>query len=457
MAHKQSLTGQIQSYLSAVPELATLQYCLSNEADLHLVGGTLRDLLLGKQPLDCDLATKFSPHQLEQVLGQNNIRVIETGIKHGTVTVLVGARHFEVTTFRKPGAAQTGAFANSIAEDLSGRDFTINAIAYSLNTNTLLDPFTGIEHLTAKKLVAVKDPVLRFSEDPLRVMRMVRFGPAEGRHVESQTLAAAKQHVTALTNISIERIRTELEKILISDHPRAAFQLMLEQGILELILPELLPTVKFHQNDFHTEDVFEHTLTVIEAAPKELPLRLAALFHDIGKPQTLSVDAQGARHFYKHEDLGREIAIQVMQRMRFSNELIDQVSQIVALHMRPLDCGPAGVRRLMRALGDNFDYWRTFKVEDSPPVMPQDEFTKLLSNFDQLVQVERERVKGSVYGKLAVGGDDLIALGVAPGKFLGGIIKELQEIVIENPELNEREYLLERARKMLTKDQDNRD
>lgn len=437
--------------LAHSPEIATLTSALAPSAALHLVGGAVREILSSQSPTDLDLATVLRPEEVERRLNQHQIRTIETGIEHGTIMALVGDRSIEITTFRLPSPRSSSRFSDSIETDLGGRDFTINALAIDLETNTLIDPFGGLSDLKRNILRAVGKAHDRFTEDPLRILRMIRFGPAAGREIVDDTLRSARATLPALGTVSPERIRSELEKILISAHVRPAFAMLYDLGIIELILPEMLPTVGFSQNEFHTEDVFAHTLTVLEAAPPSLALRLAALFHDLGKPATLSTDSDGRRHFYKHEEISEELARTAMTRLKFSSDLIDQVALLVRHHMRPLDCGPAGVRRIMRTLSENFENWRAFKIADSPPVMPKAEFQALLANFDAMVDIERTRAKGSVYGKLAVNGDDLIALGMSPGRGIGAILNELTEVVIEDPERNDREFLLARAQELVQK------
>jgi tRNA nucleotidyltransferase (CCA-adding enzyme) len=225
---------------------------------------------------------------------------------------------------------------------------------------------------------------------------------------------------------------------------------MLESGILPVILPELMPSVGFEQNDFHHEDVFEHTLTVTERSVADLTVRLAALFHDVGKPATLTVDEEGHRHFYKHELESESMAVAAMERLKFSNAKIAAVRSLVKHHMRPIECGPSGVRRLLRDLDENFAQWRELKIADAPPLMPEPEFRQHLSDFDTMVETERTRRKGAVHEGLAIDGNDLMALGMAAGRPMGELLKALAEHVIENPDDNDREILLEKARRSIS-------
>lgn len=422
---------------------------LGKDAGTHLVGGTVRDLLCGVEQFDVDMACALPVNENMRRLETKGIRVIETGLKHGTITALSAGNPVEITAFRHPADRAGAAPANSIAEDLAGRDFTINAIAYCVSSGRLVDPHGGRKDLQAGVLRCVGDAQARFEEDPLRLLRLIRFGPCAGRTVEDSSAHSAKLLAPSLSHVSVERIREEFVRILASVHADEGLRAMLNMGLLEQVLPELLPAVGFEQNTFHTQDVFEHTLSVIMRCPPSGILRLAALFHDIGKPGTLSLGADGMRHFYLHECLSEKICTEVMERLRFSNQDTRDVTAVVRHHMRPLDCGPSGVRRLMRDLADKFEDWRTFKIADSPPVMASSDFEKQLQSFDALLAAERERLKGAPYGKLAVDGYDLITLGVKPGAYLGNLLKQLEEIVIEDPQMNDKEILLGKAKEFI--------
>jgi len=437
------------STLSTTPLITRIEQALGPEGQLHVVGGTVRDFASGKRACDIDLATPLHPDEVEAKLVSAEIRVVKTGIEHGTLTAVVDGNNIEITTFRKPGSRTESDYSKTIEEDLSGRDFTINAIAYSLAKKALIDPHHGLPDLRSGLLRAVGSATDRFKEDPLRILRMVRLGPADGRTVDEETQNSASKLRTLLEGVSIERIRTELEKILVSEHPSAGLRSLQALELLEYTIPELLPAVGFEQNDFHVEDVFDHILSVVDRAPQNLLLRLSALFHDMGKPHTLSVGEDGRRHFFNHEAISEEITKKVMTRLRFSKELTKSVALLVSLHMRPLSCGPTAVRRLMRELEDHLSDWLALKVADAAPTMPEEEFNEMLTHFTTLLEKEILRQKESPYGKLAVNGHDLIVLGLSPGRFLGQVLGELEEIVIEDPSLNDKEVLLKRAKDII--------
>jgi tRNA nucleotidyltransferase (CCA-adding enzyme) len=430
--------------------LATLCSALA-PAEIFIVGGTVRDAFLADADTDLDLATNLSADEIKARCQKiPDARVVETGIQHGTVLVVINRAHIEITTFRQPSERQSHTQAIDVKSDLSGRDFTINALAFDTSCGNLLDPLSGISDLQNNLLRAVGDPLARFIEDPLRVLRMVRFGDAQGRVIDSSTLAAAHSVAPKLAHISVERIRTELDKIVLSPFPDDGVRRLLSLGALPYTIPELLPAVGFEQNRFHIHDVFEHTMWVLKRAPADRILRWAAIFHDVGKPHTLSVDESGNRHFYLHELHSEKQSRVRLEALKFSHKDTQAITTIVRHHMRPLDCGPAGVRRLLRDLGPELAHWRQFKEADAPPTVPEQEFRQSAARFDALLATERQRAAGPSYGKLAVSGDDLKALGLKAGKELGQLLKELEELVIEDPTLNTRSKLLAEARKRLS-------
>jgi tRNA nucleotidyltransferase (CCA-adding enzyme) len=431
---------------AALP-LRKLIPAIGADSNLVIVGGSVREALLGNKNSDLDLASVLTPLQVKKRLAKGKIRVYQTGMQHGTVTAVIGKENIEITTFRKPG--KKSAFSKSLLEDLKARDFTINAGAFDVVKKEIIDPLNAVSDIKKGIVRACGDASKRFKEDPLRILRMVRFGPAAGRKIENKTLKAALKLSFLLKKISIERIRLELERILMGSDPAAGIRALAKYDLLKYVVPELIPSIGFEQNKFHTQDVFEHTLSVIQNTPQDLRLRLAALFHDIGKPESFSVGDDGERHFYLHENIGHRMCKKVMKRLRFSNQEIKAVSQLVRLHMRPLDCGPAGVRRLMRDLGEYFEDWKKLKAADSPPTVPKKEFKKQFSVFMRMVNNEIKRLTKSQGNKLAINGHDLITLGEKPGKRLGSILKSLENIVIENPELNDHTILIEKAKEII--------
>ena len=436
-----SALNALKKISSAAP-IREIQRALGSQAGLHLVGGTVRDALIGTTSQDIDLAAALSAPEIAERLTAARIRVVETGLKHGTVMAVFPEYNAEVTTFR---AGRGGKPQLTIEDDLAGRDFTINALAYDLAQGKLIDPWQGAADLEQNYLRAVGRAADRLNEDPLRLMRIFRFGPAWGRTIDPELMQAAKELAPRIQEISPERVRVELEKILVSARPAETLRLMLQAGILQHILPELMPGVGFEQNEFHIHDVFEHILWVLERCRPDLTLRLTALFHDAGKPASFSVGDDGRRHFFKHELISAEMSQTRMEALKFSNDQVRDVATLVRYHMRPVSCGPAGARRLIRDLGPLFGLWREFKYADAPPVIDDAAVHAELAKFDAMIAEEQARLAKTGGFKLAINGDDLIALGVQPGVFLGSVLKSLEELVMDDPAKNTREDLLRAA------------
>ncbi len=445
--------ARLHSY-AKTSRVQILQSALGIDADLHIVGGSVREIVRSEstdfENTDLDLATKLWPNEVAKRLESAKIHSILTGERHGTITAVVNSANVEITTFRRPGISaldQDKAFTQTISEDLAGRDFTINALAYSLADGKLLDPYHGHKDLKENILRAVGDAATRFREDPLRLMRMVRFGPASGRVIETATFAAAQRIVSSIHDVSVERVRDELVKILLCPSVSNAFRAVHQLGLLSEILPEFSSTVGFEQNEYHRFDLFEHTLAVIENCPVDKHLRLAALFHDLGKVPTLTIGDDGRRHFYRHEVNSAEMTEEIMTRFKFSNDEISKVSLLVRHHMRPLECGPPGIRRLIKDLNTELEDWVLFKRADSLGAKIQErDIDAAIVEFNAKVKLENERAKSAPFANLTIRGDDLIALGLKPGPIFGSILKELHEAVLDNPELNTKEQLLEMAK-----------
>ena len=417
-------------------------------AELYLVGGSVRDAFYTTSTTDIDLTTNLAPQEVHSLCSKHGMKVVDTGIKHGTVLVVCDEQHVEVTTFRKPSNREEHQIADTVITDLSGRDFTINALAFSLHDFALIDPFGGVRDLRNGLLRAVGDPYARFLEDPLRILRMIRFGDGEGRTIDETTLQAACDSVSTLSSISVERIKSELQNILLTANPGDGIKRLHHIGGLPYTIPELIPAVGFEQNRYHIHDVFEHTISVLTRTPRDSILRWAAIFHDVGKPHTLSVDDKGERHFYSHEVVSHTKGVERMRALKFSSDEIKKIGSIVRHHMRPLQCGPAGVRRILRDLGSEYSLWRLFKEADASPAIPHEEFLKDANSFDALVKQELEKLKNPTYGTLAVRGEDLLMLGIPEGPILGAILKQLKEDVLDSPSNNHRDYLLIAAKNL---------
>ena len=446
----------ILAQIALDPRVEKIRAALGVDAAVCLVGGTVRDALLGSSHADIDIATALAPDTVRARLESAGIHVIPTGLKHQTVTAvpIPETPAVEITTFRGPGMNPAGGLvaSNSSEEDLRYRDFTINALAYDLRHGTVVDPNGGQKDLAAKVIRAVGVPKERFIEDPLRCLRMIRFAATLGFEIDTPTYQAAGGFSAAVAAVSIERIREEFSRILVSPGAEAGIRQLYDLGLLAVFLPEIAGFYGFEQNRFHRADLFNHTLAVVSGTGPDLVLRLSALFHDVGKPPTLSVDEAGDRHFYLHEDVGAKMTREILLRLKYSGGIIDEVTTLVRTHMRPLDAGAGGLRRLLRDTGELFPQWRELKEADASACKIEPE--ALRAQFEKFDLNMAEVLKGpkvSPLKSLAIDGNELMSLGVPFGPAVGETLRALHERVLDNPELNDKETLIRLAREMLAR------
>lgn len=417
--------------------------------EAYVVGGCVRDSILGRVPEDWDITTSAKPEQVKALFA----RTIDTGIQHGTVTVMLEKEGFEVTTYRIDGKYEDSrhpkevTFTPNLTEDLRRRDFTINAMAYN-NEVGLVDVFGGLEDIERKIIRCVGNARERFGEDALRIMRAIRFSAQLGYTIEDETCEAIKELAPTLEAISAERIRVELEKLLVSPNPdylRYAY----EMGITKVILPEFDVCMETPQNHpHHMYSVGEHVLHSLDKIEPDRILRLTMLFHDIGKPATISTDEEGINHFYEHHVVGEEMTRDILRRLRFDNDTINKVCKLVMYHDYGNSVVPDMriVRRAINRVGEEmFPFLFPVKRAD---VQAQSDYMRQekLDQVDAWEQIYHEVMakKQCVSLKdLAITGKDLIAEGYKPGPEIGQILNELLAMVLENPECNTREYLLQ--------------
>lgn len=418
------------------------------------VGGAVRDRLLGREPGDWDVATSGEPRYVLSVFP----RAIPTGIKHGTVTILTDDGEVDVTTYRVEGAysdlrrPDSVRFTDSLRDDLSRRDFTVNALALGLD-GAVTDPFGGLRDLVRRTIRAVGDPAQRFGEDALRMMRAVRLCAELGFALDPATVAAIRKHAPSLGRIAVERVRDELDRCLLSDRPAQALELLRTLGLLGEVLPELGEGVGFEQNEHHAYTVWEHTLIAVAGVPPVLRLRLAAMLHDVAKPRTLSIE-DGRRHFFNHEKEGADLAAAILERLRYDRATISRVTHLVrshmALHWQP-EMKDAAVRRLINRVGpENISDLLYLRRADRQAAGTK-EGPIGLGTAALLVRIERimKQDKAFTVGDLAVDGEDVMRVGrLPPGPGVGLILKRLLEEVLENPSLNEKPRLEARIREM---------
>ena len=421
--------------------------------EAYAVGGCVRDCILERSPNDWDITTSAKPEETKRLFA----RTIDTGIKHGTVTVMFDREGFEVTTYRIDGDYEDGrhhkevTFTASLEEDLKRRDFTINAMAYNEQSG-LIDIFGGIRDIEQGVIRCVGNAEERFTEDALRMLRAVRFSAQLGYQIEENTKRAIRKLAPNLKLISAERIQAELVKLVMSAHPdylRVAY----ETGITEQILPEFDICMKTEQNNpHHCYSVGEHILhSMLEIAPDKV-LRLGMLLHDIGKPQTLTVDEKGITHNKGHAAAGEKMTGKILHRLRFDNDTINKVTKIVRYHDQEIGNTESSVRRAINRIGEDI-FPMLFAVRHAD-ILAQSEYQreeklKKLTYLEEIYDGICRRKECLSLKDLAVTGSDLIAIGVPAGRELGVLLNELLDIVLEEPARNTREELLRICREKI--------
>lgn len=417
----------------------------------YAVGGCIRDTLLGKMPEDWDITTSALPEQIKAVFP----RTVDTGIEHGTVTVLCGKESFEVTTYRIDGEYEDArhpkevVFTASLTEDLKRRDFTINAMAYNEKTG-LVDCFSGLSDLNSGIIRCVGEAEKRFDEDALRMMRAVRFAAQLGFIIEENTYAAIKNMAGNLAKVSAERIQTELVKLLQSKHAEH-MRTLYETGITAVVLPEFDRMMETPQNNpHHCYTVGEHTLHALEEVPEDKVLRLAMLFHDVAKPACRTTDRRGVDHFRGHPQQGEKMTSQILRRLKFDNDTRKKVCAYVKWHDYKPWLSERNIRFAASRIGT--EYYPGMFVVKRADIKAQSKFEReqKLAYVDEYEKIYRgimERQDCLTLKGLKVNGSDLIAEGMRPGKEIGEALQYLLEQVLEQPELNDRDTLLSLFRK----------
>lgn len=412
------------------------------------VGGCIRDSILGRIPADWDITTSAKPEQVKALFA----KTFDTGIQHGTITVLLEKEGFEVTTYRIDGEYEDSrhpkevVFTSNLVEDLKRRDFTINAMAYNEMVG-LVDEFGGLQDIDDGVIRCVGNPGERFSEDALRIMRAIRFSAQLGYEIEEKTKQAIVELAHTLQNISAERIQVELVKLLCSPHPDY-LKIMYDTGVTKVVLPEFdrcMETPQVHPH--HMYDVGTHTLVALKQTPADRILRLAVLFHDVGKPQTLEVDEEGVTHFHGHQAASRDITKQILRRLRFDNDTIYKVTKLVEFHDYGNGVEPTKriVRRAVHRIGE--DIFPMLYAVRKADVLGQSEYQReeklrLLEEWQKLYEEIVADGECVSLKNLAVTGNDLIAAGLKPGREIGETLQALLQYVLDNPEKNEKDILI---------------
>lgn len=419
--------------------------------EAYVVGGAVRDHLLGKPPHDWDIATNTHPDQIKSVFS----KTIDTGIKHGTVTVMLNNRGYEVTTYRVDGNYSDGRhpdtveFTSSIDADLARRDFTINAMALDIH-GKLIDPFGGRADLDKGIIHCVGNPYQRFAEDALRMLRAFRFEAQFNFQISAGTKCAIKQSVDKLNSVSAERIRDELTKLLVADHPALALEDAYLLGVTKVILPEFDRMTECpHENKYHYTNVGRHSLAVVMGVPARSTLRWAALLHDVGKPDTKAYDDTKGRYRYiGHPERSVEIASTILDRLKFSNADKNHILKLIQYHDYVSDT-PSKLRRFAAEMGkDFFPDFNALRYADAYAHAP--EYAPYIQEkHDQMAsKIQSYFDDGSAIGihDLAITGNDLLEIGLR-GKQIGDFLSRMLNECLGQPNLNNKQFLLTQAEK----------
>ena len=425
----------------------------SNGHEAYAVGGCVRDCILGKNPHDWDITTSALPEQVKSYFD----RTFDTGIEHGTVTVLLHGVGYEVTTYRVDGKYEDGrhpkevTFTASLEEDLKRRDFTINAMAYN-HSKGLVDLFGGKEDLEAGIIRAVGNPLERFTEDALRMLRALRFSAQLGFEIESDTYNAICELAPTLDRISAERIQVELVKLVVSDHPERLRDVY-KTGLSKMFFKEFNDMMECDQvNKHHIYTVGEHTIVSMGLVPADKVLRLTMMLHDVAKPVCKTTDEKGQNHFKMHPATGAQMAREILRRLKFDNATIDRVCNLVKNHDDRPEINERNVRRMIIRVGqENFPDLLAVKRADclAQSMYHREEKLDYIQSLENMYESIISQGNCLKIKDLEINGKDLIEMGVPQGKGIGEILNAIFDEVVDNPQLNTREYLLNRAKDMI--------
>ncbi len=428
-----------------------------NGYSLYLVGGAVRDFLLKKENHDYDFTTDAEPMEIKKMFS----RTVDTGIKHGTVTVLYKGGSYEVTTFRSEGDYKDGrhpdsvSFIKSLSEDLKRRDFTINALAASLPDGKIIDEHDGISDLKRKRIRAIGNPEERFGEDALRMLRACRFASKLSFSIEDDTFKAIAKMHSNVKAVSAERIKEEVFALILSDDPVRGLEYMRKSLLMADIFPELYETAGFEQKGVHKEDLYHHLLRTLERAKENghSPyVRIAALFHDIGKLNTRRSGSGREYTFYGHEEESARIYRNIAMRLKTSNEERDKVAHLILNHMFSYtpDWSDAAVRRFINRVGrENIDDLIDLRIDDAEAISGSVNPLMLIALIER-INAEYEKESALTLKDLKITGNDLIRENILkPSKQMGEVLNRLLDEVIENPALNDRQTLLRLASELV--------
>ena len=415
--------------------------------EAYIVGGCVRDLLMGMAPHDWDITTNALPDQIISCFAAE--KIVETGLKHGTVTIIVGAIAYEVTTYRIEGKysdcrhPDSVVFTTSLKDDLSRRDFTINAMAYNPRAG-LVDYFHGKDDLLREQIICVGNPDERFHEDALRIIRALRFASVLGFQISASVSKSLLRNKDNLKKIALERINVEFCKLLCGKNVRQV--LLNYSDVLEIFIPEIKDISGFAQNNpYHFLDIWQHTVEAVAQAPADKAIRLALLFHDIGKPHCYSLNKQGLEHFYGHAQYGSELACKIMKRLRFDGQTINTVRELILYHDMELLPNGRQIKRLLNKMGE--ERLRQLLQVMQADIMGKCEIYReaslkrlrlVLQYLDHII----EQQLCFQLKDLAVNGKDLLDIGIPQGRQIGLLLHKLMEMVINEEIENDKKQLL---------------
>ena len=427
----------------------------NNGYEAFLVGGCVRDSILGRPIHDYDITTSATPDEMMKIFKDK--RIIETGLQHGTITIVIDGEPYEVTTYRIDGNYSDGrrpdkvTFTKSLEEDLKRRDFTINAMAYNDEVG-IVDPFNGIEDIKYHKIQCVGKPEDRFAEDALRILRAIRFASQLSFVLEPNTDYILHKMYQNLENISIERINSEFCKIAASSD--FCVQMVLYHKVFSLFIPEIKDMFGFQQNNpYHMYDVWNHTVHAIEYCESDdLVTRLAVFFHDIGKPHCYQDSEDGIRHFKGHGRVSADMTDKIMKRLRFDNDTREKVVELVYYHDATFEVGKKYIKRWLNKIGEE-QFRRLLNVRradiKAQADMNQETRLQKIDNIGYILEEVLQDEECFSLKDLAVNGKDLITIGYKPGKEIGEVLNNLLDSVISGENINEKEKLLEIAERRL--------
>lgn len=417
-----------------------------NKFKAYIVGGAVRDYLLGYDINDYDIATDAKPEEVTEIFE----KVIPTGVKYGTVTLVYNNKNYEITTFRKDfdyinnRKPDKVVYSEDIDEDIKRRDFTINSL-YCDSKGRIRDKYSGVKDIKSKIIRTIGNPDERFKEDALRMIRAVRFMATLGFKIEEKTKNSIVKNHQLIENVSAERIKTEFDRILLSNNPGEGIRTLTDTNLMKYIIPELYKTVDFDQHSkYHDKNVYDHTIAVVENIEPKLDLRLAALLHDISKPESFTLDEELEGHFKGHHIKSADKSVEILKRLRYDNKTIENVRVLIRYHyLKDISIKEKGVKRFINNVGkERLDDIFKLNIADIKGKADMRSIDKVYNLQKKCKEIFEKQEPLSIKD-LKINGNDIIKTGVKEGKKVGEVLQYLLEKVLENPDLNNRKDLLE--------------